>query len=371
MKKSLIFIFILFLLNSDTKASNTIYCDALSGGGGERLWPLSRKDHPKQFLSISGEQTLLEDTLDRLSAIPGNKKLWVTTTKQYKKKIKEYAGNRLQKIVAEPTANNTAPAILLTCFLIEQEDPNALIVFSPTDHYIGNQNSFADAMEDSLKYAEQSSSIVLLGVTPTRPATGYGYIELEKFEKETHKNKIARVISFHEKPNLESALEFIEANNMLWNVGIFCGSVRTFIDAFEEYAPDIFNGMIKYLAGEREYATIPKVSFDYAVLEKYPDIMVKPVCFDWSDIGDMKTFLSLQKKEMSDEKIIKINANENLVSCKKGLVVLVDVDDLCVVESDGILLVIKQDSVNRIREVVAKLKENAKLNNYRWKTVIF
>lgn len=358
--KNLLFIFIIAFWQA-CNANN--YCVALSGGSGGRLFPLSRINNPKQFLSINGNQTLLEDTLDRLSSIPNVKNFWISTTEHYKNKVKDCVGNRVQMIVAEPSCNNTGPAILLTCLLIAQEDPNAVIAFSPTDHYIGNTKKFAKAMATSMHYAAHSDAIVLLGVQPTRPATGYGYIA---FDKNKIENNIAPVLSFHEKPNLATAEEFLHAENFLWNVGIFCASAKTFIEAFKKYASDLYDGMIKYLTDQREYETLPKESFDYAVLEKYPKIFVHPVSFEWSDIGDMKTFLTFQQCQQTNNTIIKINANENLVSHKKKLVALVDVDELCVVDTDDILLIIPQKSVNRIREVIAKLEDDPDLNNFRW-----
>ena len=232
MTKKYLFVFFFFYTFQTTSTfDNTIYCDALCGGAGKRLFPLSRNNHPKQFLSLSGKQTLLEDTLDRLQAINGTKKTWVTTTRQYERKVKDYVGHRIDMIVDEPTACNTAPAILLTCLLIADEDPNALVIFSPTDHYIDDKQAFADAMQQALHQAAHSNDIILLGVQPRYPATGYGYIE---FENNSLEHGLAPVLHFHEKPSQAKAEEFLKAGNMLWNMGVFCASVKTFIDAFKK-----------------------------------------------------------------------------------------------------------------------------------------
>lgn len=357
------FFIVLFANISLQTIASDIYCVALAGGAGERLWPLSRKNHPKQFLSINGKQTLLEDTLDRLGAISSSIHPWIVTTKHYKDKILEYIDTKVEKIVIEPHAQNTGPAILLTALLIAHENPEACLVLCPTDHYIDDTQAFAQALQCSVEHAKKSDAIVLLGVKPTFPATGYGYIACDQ---QNQNGIVVPVLAFHEKPNHEKAQEFLNAGNFLWNAGIFCGSVKTFIRAFKLHAPDLYYGMLKYLAGERDYETLPKISFDYAVLEKYASILVHPVSFEWSDIGDMKTFLTIQEKNSPNKNIIEINANENLVSTTKKLVALVDVNNLCVVENEGILLIIPQDSVQKIRNVVDMLKNDVSLNIYRW-----
>lgn len=338
--------------------SHNIYVVALAGGAGERLWPLSKKDIPKQFLSLNGTQTMLEDTLDRLQQIPSVSELWAVTTQELAHKVRNYSGKRLHTMVIEPDRRDTAPAILLTCLKIAERDPDGVVIFVPTDHYIQNTQRFAELMHQAIQHTASSNDITLLGITPSYPATNYGYI---CYDEEKRENNVAPLLAFYEKPDEIKAQHYFEQKNFLWNSGIYCAKVKCLLEAYKTYAPEIYNATTAYVQGTATYDKNPKISIDYAITEKYPHRAVILADLIWSDVGDLKTFLSLCTNKI--HKLITLNADDNLVHSKK-LVVLVGVKQLCLIETDDEIIVIPQDQLNLIRAIISILKEHSEYQNH-------
>lgn len=345
---------------AQTRAQNVYYV-AMAGGSGTRLWPLSRDAYPKQFLKLNGKTTLLEDTLERAHEVSNDSKFWVVTTRTYYTLVRDQVGEKIDRVLVEPDMRNTGPAILLTCMTIAHDDPDAVVVFLPSDHYIAPVEKFRGALRVAVDYCKTHDDIVLLGIQPTYPATGYGYLQ---YVKDDISADAKSVLKFHEKPTLEKAQEYINSGCTLWNAGIFCTKVRVFIKNFQQYAPDIFAGMQAYLDSKGSYSTIPNISVDFAVMEKSKNVRVVPLQVTWSDVGNLREFLSVQNAcGVKHSHLLELaDAHNNLVSCvaPDRQVVLLGVNNLCVVDTGDALLVSNKACVEKVKDAQAELKKTGK-----------
>jgi mannose-1-phosphate guanylyltransferase len=339
-----------------TDPHSHFYCVILAGGVGERLWPLSRQQKPKQLLEIHEHQTLLDQAVARVATLVNYKNIFISTTKQFESKI---AGMFLGKIggtIVEPGLRNTGPAILLSCIEIYEKDPEAIIAFLPSDPFIPSFDNFKfnQALDNALQNASRKNQIILLGVKPTYPATGYGYIEFDESDLQPP----FPIKKFHEKPALAIAQKYIESGSMLWNIGMFCGKASVFIHEYKKFAPEIYHGVVDYCTGKADYDDVKSDSIDYAVMEKSKKISVLPVDFDWCDVGNIEVFLSIKKQagSLSEEKVIQTHSSNNLVDVPKKLVALIGVHDLCIVETDEVLLITSREEAEKVRDIVKQIK---------------
>lgn len=339
--------------------SKHLYPILMAGGDGHRMWPLSRQLRPKQLLTLGTDQTLVEQALERALLIAPKSNIWVGTTAQHAQALHQNIGNRVGRFIIEPGLRNTAPAILLDCLELQDQDPEALAIFFPADAFIPKRDGkkFAAFIEEAVDYAFQHDQIVLLGVEPTYPATGYGYIE---YDKQTARRATPPfpVTRFREKPSYEVAQQFIDDGNKLWNVSIFCAKVSTFIREYEASAPHIYEAVCAYRRGEITYDAIPSDSIDYAVIERSNHIAVLPVDFSWCDVGNIEVYLTLkQNYNTLDANYIGIASQNNLIDVPGKLVALVGVDNLCVVEVDDALLIVNRSTTEDVRGIVKLLKQ--------------
>lgn len=322
----------------------------LAGGSGDRLWPLSRRKHPKQLLPFIKHKSLLEKTIDRIIALAPFENRWVLTTQEHVEAIEECVEKTVNHVVVEPEARNTAAAMILAAFMVEEKDPEAVLVFIPSDHYIPQTELFLEFMSHAIDYASEHNVITLLGLKPSYPATGYGYISYD------HASSFpAPVNSFHEKPDLETAQEYIQ-KGCVWNSGMFVVHVQAFLQICQEAAPEIFEGVAHFVHGSGDYHAIPSQSIDYAVIEKTVKRAVLPADFVWCDVGNLDTFLSLRGHE-HEQNVIEIDAKDNLVEVQDSLVALVGVQNICVVQKDDILLVVNRDQIEKVKQVIDVLKK--------------
>lgn len=344
----------------------------LSGGSGTRLWPVSRTKFPKQFNDLFDEP-LQTATLRRLSRFS---QPWIVTSQSLKdfteKKARE-AGFKVGKFIYEPSGKNTAPAIALLCKILELEGKASEIVgIFPADHLIEKEDIFAEALELAENSARENK-IVTLGLKPTEPATGYGYIQTEK-QPYNYKKQMSSysVIKFHEKPSLELAKEFLKDRSFYWNAGIFVFPVALMIELFEKYQPQIWDalsGLEKNLSNLKEiYSQMPSISIDYAIMEKLSSdhLLCVPCNPVWSDVGSWDAVAQVyERRGKSRTDSIQVDSNNNFVLPKSDKrYAFVGVDDLIVVDTDDALLVAKKGETQNVKLVVDRLKkENSKLAN--------
>ena len=332
------------------------YAVVLSGGSGERLWPLSRKNKPKQLIPFQGKTSMLEQALDRLLLVVKNKEqLGLVTTAQYEPVIFEQMGTKYGFVIAEPAPRNTAAATVLTCLNLIKQDPNAVIVFCPADHFIKDDVAFADRVTAAVNLVQQQDLIAVLGVVPTYPATGYGYI-LSDVEAESLPSW-SPVQLFTEKPSLAQAKIYLEQGNVFWNIGVYIGKASVILKEIEHCSPELYQAVVDYVEFGTDYRQIPSISIDYALAEKSKKMIVFPSDFAWSDVGNLTSFLSYavmdtQKKSL----IINTRAENNAAYAHKKAVAFVGVNDLCVVETDDVILVVNKNDAEAVRSLVQDMR---------------
>lgn len=336
-----------------------LYAVILAGGSGERLWPLSRKQQPKQLIPFLNGKSLLEQTIDRVLPLVENKLHIVVVTNQAQEPlIKSLVGDQVGMIIAEPTARNTGPAILLACHKIMQEDNEALVLVLPSDAFIPDLKAFAQAIKPALEYAVQSKNIAVFGLTPTAPATGYGYIQADT-QKMIEGGGFS-VAKFHEKPDRVRAEKYMQQGNMYWNIGIFAARVHVFIEEFKTCAPEIADAVQRYMVNAGFYEDAPSISIDYAVMEKSFHVVVFPVNFVWNDVGNLRVFLELQGLHTSGQpgsvEVLSLDGMNNLAKTNKKIVACIGVSDLCIVETEDVLLIVKKDRAEDVKKILAQVK---------------
>ncbi len=351
--------------------NRNLYCVIMAGGAGTRFWPVSRQQRPKQFLDILGTgKTLLQQTYDRFARIIPADNILIVTSRSYRELVLEQLPNlNPQGLLLEPMRRNTAPCIAYAVHKINSSNPNAQIVVAPSDHLILQEEAFLEQVSKGFQFSEINDAIVTLGIKPSRPDTGYGYIQ---FVGDGSDSSVCKVKTFTEKPNEELARSFISSGDFLWNSGLFISSVRSMIRAFESYLPEmnqIFKeGTPLYNSGEesafldRAYMQCTNISIDYGIIEKAENVFVIPSEFGWSDLG---TWGSLYENASKDKGNNARVGNKTILSATQNcvvhmpndkLAVIHGLDGFIVVESDGILLICRKDQEQEIRQLVNRVK---------------
>lgn len=340
----------------------------MAGGIGSRFWPMSNDTMPKQFLDILGTgRSLLQITVDRfVNAVCPIENIWVVTSEKFLPIVQEQLPNvRRRNILLEPCRRNTAPCIAYVSWSIKSVNPNANVVVAASDHFVQDVENFRQSINTCLNFTEETDSIVTLGIRPTFPSTGYGYIEADLSYSSSTNTNIFRVDSFKEKPELEVAKKYIQENNYYWNSGIFIWNINTIINAFRVYKPElakIFDDLTPYYgtAEEQKYInekfpTCENISVDYAIMEKAEEIYVFPASFGWSDVGSWSSLKSLLPVDMHNNACvgpdIKTFETSNCIIHTSGekQVVVQGLDGFIVVERDGVLLICKLSEEQRIK----------------------
>lgn len=345
----------------------------MAGGIGSRFWPMSRNANPKQFLDILGTgKTLIRQTYERFLKICPPENIYVVTNESYVSlvlnQIPELAP---AQVLSEPYRKNTAPCIAYASYKISAINSGARIIVAPSDHVILDEPAFIKAVEKGLDFVGDSSSLLTLGIQPSRPDTGYGYIQFID-DKKQEENKISRVKTFTEKPNLEMANFFLKTGEFLWNAGIFLWNVNSILKAIEDYLPEIsalFSEAADHFGGDEEAAFIRKayeqctnISIDFGVMEKAKNVFVMSADIGWSDLG---TYGSLYEHIHHDananavvgKNVMLYDSQNCIVNVPKDkLVVIQGLDDYIVVESNNVLLVCKKEDEQQIRQFVNDVK---------------
>ncbi len=340
----------------------------LAGGSGTRLFPLSRQKFPKQFLTLNDEFSLFQNTVRRFLNIVEPEDLIIISNKDFKFHIE----NQLKELnikgyhlILEPIGRNTAPAIALAAkYALEKLNikDNEILFVAPSDHIISPEDAFTEYVKKAEKVAKKGY-IVTFGVIPNKPETGYGYIEAD-FDKQI--GEAYKVKKFHEKPNLENAKRYLSSGNYFWNSGMFCFSIKTILEEFEKYTPEIFNLMKKNSYNEilRNFSDMPDISIDYAVMEKTDEAVVLPLNVIWSDVGSWDSVYDvLDKDEKQNVKIgevLDIDTKNSLIFGSKRFISTIGIENLIIVETDDVLLIAKRGEGQKVKDIVKKLKKNSK-----------
>ncbi len=346
----------------------------MAGGVGSRFWPLSKTKKPKQFLDILGTgKSLLQQTFSRFSKICPVENIYIVTNEIYTNLTKEQLPQiKDSQILSEPLKRNTAPCIAYSNLKIKSENPDALIVTAPSDHLILDEANFTKIIKQCFDFAEKNNSLLTLGIKPSRPETGYGYIQIGD-EKHEEYNSINKVKSFTEKPDKETAEKFIESNEFLWNSGIFVWSLKSINSAFKKYLPDIselFSDTSVFDTPEKEstfvnnaYAECESISIDNGIMEHAENVYVMPADFGWSDLGTWDSLyensnISEDGNVKNSEKILCFDTNNTIIHIPKDKLIVVEgLKNYIVAESENTLLICKRDNEKKIREFVKDIEE--------------
>lgn len=337
----------------------------MAGGVGSRFWPVSTTDFPKQFHDMLGSgDTLIQKTFSRLSKLIPVENILILTNERYNDIVLEQLPMvKQEQVLLEPAMRNTAPCILYASLKIQKQNPNAVMVVAPSDHWIEDEDEFARNLQQCFDFCENQDALMTLGIQPTFPNTGFGYIEFDKSDT----NPIKKVNQFREKPDYETAKSFLDAGNFLWNGGIFIWSVKTITDAFEKFQPkmntlfmkglDSYNTSIEKTFIEENYSLAEDISIDYAVMENAKNVYVLPATFDWNDLG---TWGSLHDKLDKDDnnngvinaKVILENASNNIIRSDANKIIVVDgLHDYIIVDKEGVLMIYPKSKEQDIKRI--------------------
>lgn len=352
---------------------NNQYVAIMAGGIGSRFWPMSRTRYPKQFLDILGMgRTLIQQSYDRYSKVVPPANVYVVTSHEYVDIVKAQLPELpASNILAEPSRKNTAACIAYIAFHLQAKDPDAVMIAAPADHLVTETEQFIQTASKALDFVESINSLVTIGIKPTHPNTGYGYIQHEMMQAAPD---VFKVKTFTEKPSEEIAKAFIASGDFLWNAGIFTWKVSTVLTAFESHLSEVyevfaaekehFNTATEREAIERIYPQCTNVSVDFGVMEKASNVFVIPASFGWSDLGTWNSAWDNMEKDyfgnaVVGKNVMVVDANNCMVHAPdKKLVLLQGLRDYIIVDTEDALLICKKDKEQQIKEYVAEVKRN-------------
>lgn len=338
----------------------------MAGGKGTRFWPLSTEEKPKQFLNLIGEETMIQMTVNRIKPIIPIERVFVCTGKMYVEFVKEQLPELPeQNIIVEPEGRNTAPCIALSAFVIKKYYKDANMIVLPSDHLISDEDEFRNVIKSADEFVrENKEAIITLGMEPSRPETGYGYIRYGKDEKEINDHKVIKVDAFVEKPNKEKAEAYIKEGNYLWNGGMFLWSADNILNQIEKYSNDTYKALedIEIISDEKiqelinnNYHKTEAISIDYAVMEKSDSIYVVPSRFGWDDVGSWEALDRYREKDDKGNVLVGsvkvVDSHGNLVISSSHDIVVEGLKDIYVIENDGKILVGNKSNVANVKEL--------------------
>ena len=338
----------------------------MAGGVGSRFWPASTEETPKQFLDLTGEgKSLLRQTFERLAGFIPEERILVVTNRKYREKIaRELPELPVGNILTEPAMRNTAPAVLYSANRIFTIDPDALMVVTPADHYIRNKEAFQADMRYAADFARKNDALMTIGIPPHSPHTGYGYIEFDPDSPD----KIKPVLRFREKPDKQTAEQFIKQGNFLWNAGIFVWKVKTIRSAFAEFLPRMFDLLESDVYGtgdeqaflDKNFPQAENISIDYGIMEKAGNVYVLPASFDWNDLGSWDALyrqLSGKAREnvSVNTELFTRDAEGNLVFTEGKKVIIDGLKDYAVIEQNGVIMIIPLEKAQEVKNWRNKL----------------
>jgi mannose-1-phosphate guanylyltransferase len=349
----------------------------MAGGVGSRFWPLSRREKPKQFLDIMGTgETLIQQTFRRFKSICPEKNIFIVTSAVHKNIVVEQLDIDPSNVLAEPFRRNTAPCLAYGTFRILKENPDAVIAVTPADHLIDKEDRFCKVLQESMDFAGQNDALLTLGIKPDRPETGYGYIQADRKKTVKGYDNLHKVKTFTEKPDIDLAKIFIQSGDFYWNSGIFIWNIKTILSAFEKHLPDmfaVFDEGRKLFGTKQEKSFIGKtytecrsISIDYGIMEKADNVYVMCTDIGWSDLG---TWSSLYEHSLVDKKgnailsgnVFSYDNRGNIFNISSGKVAVIQgLKDYIVVESDDVLLIVKKEEEQNIKNYLEDVKNETK-----------
>ena len=343
----------------------------MAGGVGSRFWPVSTEEFPKQFHDMLGTgDTLIQKTFQRLSRLIPKENIFILTNERYNDLVFEQLPEvTARQVVLEPAMRNTAPCILYASLKIQKENPDAIMIVAPSDHWIEDETTFSKNVQQAFDFCSKNNALMTLGIQPTFPNTGYGYIEFDKTSAEAIKS----VNQFREKPDYETAKEFISQGNFLWNAGIFMWSVKSVIDAFQSNQPNLYalfeKGISTYNTNleadfiKDNYPLAENVSVDYAIMETSSNVYVIAAEFDWNDLGTWGSLYDKLDKDKSGNAVVHArtlteDASGNMIRTKADKIVVIDgLNDYIIVDKEDVLLIYPKTKEQDIKKVLQKVKD--------------
>jgi mannose-1-phosphate guanylyltransferase len=350
--------------------ANSIYALILAGGSGERFWPLSRRNRPKQLLRLVSERTLIEETVARLDGLVPLDRILILTNVEQEKAVRDlFKKFPKENIVAEPAKRDTAAAVALGAGWVAARDHAATMLALPADHVIADRAAFQETMRTAATAAEEMGALVTIGIKPTWACPGFGYIEQGEPVRLHNTGKIAvhRVVRFREKPNVDLAESFLRKGNFRWNAGMFVWSVPTVLSEFNRHTPELADFISQVRSPENlekllreRFSKLPRISFDYAIMEKADRVLVVEASFDWDDVGTWQAVARYFKKDeqgnAANRALMALDSSDNIIfNDGETTIALLGVSNLIVVRTDDAILICHRHEAERIKNLVAKL----------------
>ena len=342
----------------------------MAGGSGTRFWPLSTNERPKQFLDLVSEKTMIRETVDRVVKLVPAEKIFISTNIAYLDIIKKELPEIPEKnIIFEPMARDTAACIGYAALIIQKIHKDSIMAVLPSDHLIKKEKEFLESLNFAFEEAEKDV-IVTLGIKPSYPETGYGYINFKRGDSLPNIKNVYEVLKFEEKPNIEKAKEYLASGQYLWNSGMFIWKASTILKCFKEFLPEIYSGLevIATSIGtndyekvlKEEFVKLPSESIDYGVMEKAENIYVIPGNFGWDDVG---SWLSIERIKKSNQdgnvingNVISIKTKNTVVQGGKKLIATIGLEDMIIVDTEDAILICNKDNTQEVKEVINNLK---------------
>lgn len=342
----------------------------MAGGVGSRFWPVSTTEFPKQFHDMLGcGETLIQKTFSRLAKLIPTENILILTNERYNDLVlKQLPMVKQEQVLLEPAMRNTAPCILYASLKIKKINPEALVVVAPSDHWIEDENAFIENLQTSFDFCSKENALMTLGIQPTFPNTGFGYIEYNKSDE----NEVKKVNHFREKPDYETAKSFLESGNFLWNGGIFIWSIKSVLEAFEKFQPQMLalfsEGVPTYNTDfeadfiNKNYALAENISIDYAIMENAHNVFVLPATFDWNDLGTWGSLHEKLGKDVNNNAVVNAvvyleNASNNIIRTDASKLIIVDgLNDYIIVDRSDVLLIYPKNKEQEIKAVVSKIE---------------
>lgn len=351
----------------------------MAGGSGTRFWPRSRVAKPKQYLSLFGDQSLIQESVQRFTNFIPEESIYVVSAKSQQAVLESQTGNLPKKnLIYEPVGKNTLPAIGLAALFIAEKDSDGILIVSPSDHLIQNDELFRQCIDSAALIADQKEGIVTIGITPKHPATGYGYVQTAEEIQIGQPIKSFSVSRFVEKPNVEVATGYLKQGGFFWNSGIFVFKVSVFLNAVQQYAPELFADLMRIkehigkdsyeTALDRIYREVNSISIDYGILEKASNVFLVQGDFVWNDLGSWEEVYKYDRNKDENQnatvgEVVLIDTQNSYVYAPNSLVAVVGMDDVIVVQEGDTILVCKRDRAEDIKSVVGEITKR-KLDQY-------